>query len=153
MDHLNSNRQPHPIIFLLSIALLSGGCVERTLLIESQPPGGLVFLDDELLRDDEGAPRLTPTEISFQHYGTRGIVVRREGHLSAKRLVDLDPPIYQIFPLDLFTELLIPYTFHDQHRIEIVLEPSPTPTETSRGALLERARAYRQERQEPAEVD
>ena len=155
MNPLNSNQRtlPRPIGLFLAIALLSGGCVERTLLIETRPPGAIVFLDDELLRDDEGKPLLTPTKVSFHHYGTREVVVRREDHLSANRRVELAPPVYQIFPLDLFTDLLIPYTFQDLHRVEIELEPAPTPTETASGALLQRAREYREQLEEPAEVD
>ncbi|MBI4615571.1 MAG: PEGA domain-containing protein [Planctomycetes bacterium] len=128
---------------LLAAILALAGCVERTLVVDTDPPGAQVYLDEELVRNEDGSPASTPVEIPFIFYGGREVLVRREGSLSEKRMVEVDPPAYELFPLDFFAENLIPYTFEDVHRVRIEMRPAPPPTGEARDELLRRAEEFR----------
>src|SRR5262245_27372858 len=97
------------IILLLAAALLPG-CVERYLLIKTDPPGARVLVDLEEQK------QLTPARIEFEHYGSREIILRKdpaEGqpeYESFREMVELRAPWYQWFPIDLFFEHIWPFT-------------------------------------------
>ena len=98
------------------------GCVLRTLTIDSHPSGALVYLDDEPLGE-------TPVTTAFTYYGTRKITLEKmdaEGRLLYERKIvyeKVKPPLYQIFPLDFFSEVVIPAKFKDEHNFTYQLEP------------------------------
>ena len=124
---------PRLAISILLLALLPG-CVERALMIRSDPPGAKVFVDGT----EVGT---TPAEIPFDHYGTREVMVRMEGAERGEqalapetRLVKVSAPWYQWFPLDLASEFLWPGTIHDEHVIEFTLEPHDVETLRARFA-------------------
>lgn len=77
------------------------GCVLRSLTIDSQPSGAMVYLDDELIGE-------TPVTTTFTYYGTRKITLEKvdaEGRLLYERKIiyeKIKPPFYQILPLDFF---------------------------------------------------
>ena len=58
-------------LFLISSVLLCSGCVERALVIRSEPAGARVFIDGI----DSGT---TPIRVPFDFYGTRDVLVRME---------------------------------------------------------------------------
>jgi hypothetical protein len=121
---------------LLLFILASAGCVEREFYIRSEPPGALVFLD--------GAPRgTTPLKVSFQHYGEREVELRLASHRVLREKIEISPPWYQIFPLDFFCEVLIPYDWVDVHEFEGRLEPVGPEDLEDRDDVLERAEALR----------
>ncbi len=109
---------------LILIATVLSGCVDRAILIRSEPTGARVFLDGK----DVGA---TPTRVPFQHYGTREIMVRWEpvergvgDPLKPEtRLVEVSAPWYQWFPIDLVAEFLWPATIVDEHVFDFTLSP------------------------------
>lgn len=106
----------------LVLTLLAAGCVKRFIEVRSDPPGARVFLDGlEVGRTEEDRP----CRIPFEFYGTREILLRKEGYHSLATLQEIRPPLYERFPLDLFTEHLIPWTIRDVHRVEVQLEPIP----------------------------
>lgn len=106
----------------LLCCLLLGGCVLRSLTIDSQPPGAMVYLDDELVGE-------TPVTVPFTYYGTRKITLEKvdaEGRLIYERKIvyeKIKPPFYQILPLDLFSELIIPVKLKDEHSFDYQLDP------------------------------
>ena len=110
------------------------GCVLRSLTIDSQPPGAMVYLDDELIGE-------TPVTTTFTYYGTRKITLEKvdaEGRLIYERKIiyeKIKPPFYQILPLDFFSELIIPAKLKDEHYFAYQLEP-----------IQEVSKAVRQER-------
>lgn len=123
-------------LILLVFAAL-GGCVERELYIKSDPPGALVFVD--------GVPRdVTPVSVPFDAYGKRDIELRLGDHRVHREQVDVDPPWYMIFPLDFFSEVLMPFTCVDSHLIEVELERIPDDENEDREEILKRARALRE---------
>ena len=105
------------------VLLLAVGCVERTVLIRSEPAGAPVWLDEVRVGE-------TPLAHPFSHYGTRRIRVgpiRDEqgaiAYSEAERLVKISPPWYEKFPLDFFSEVLYPWTLLDEHAVEFELLP------------------------------
>ncbi len=73
------------------LALASGGCVERRMIIRTNPPGALVFVDD----NEVG---LTPVAISPIYYGNRKIVLVKDGCETLKLIQSVPPPWYEIPP-------------------------------------------------------
>src|SRR5262249_22546058 len=77
--------------------LLETGCVRRRLTIRSNPPGAQVFVDNQEIGT-------TPCSASFVYYGTRSITVMKDGYRTEKIFQKLNPPWYEIPPLDFFNE-------------------------------------------------
>jgi len=99
------------------LAVLSG-CVERTIRITSDPPGARVFLNDE----EVGT---TPVRTTFLWYGDYDIILRKDGYQTVKTHARIDPPWYQIPPLDFVSECLVIGTIHDDHELPTIrLEPA-----------------------------
>jgi hypothetical protein len=121
---------------LLLLAVILGlGCVERKLILRSDPEGARVYID--------GEPKgKTPADVPFVFYGTREILLRKRGYQTVKREVDLEAPFHAWFPLDFICENLIPYTFKDYKEYSFVLEAKAPPDEK---AVLRRAAEIREE--------
>jgi len=118
-------------------AVLTTGCVERYMVIRSEPAGAPVWVDEVRIGQ-------TPLTHPFHHYGTRRVrvgPVRDEGgaiaYGEAERLVEISPPWYEKFPLDFFSEVLYPWTLLDEHTVEFELLP---PSEQGEHYGEERAR-------------
>lgn len=106
------------------VCVMTSGCMERVLVVRSDPPGAVVYVD--------GQPRGTtsagqPVEVPFDAYGTRTVIVRREGYVPTRRQVELKVPWYQYFPIGLVTDLLWPGTIRDEHRVELKLKRRGPP--------------------------
>jgi len=110
------HRQASRCALLLACAApLAAGCrAERTLRITSEPAAAGVWVDDTY----RGT---TPLELPFDHYGTRRITFRLSGHGTTSLRVPVEPPWYGRFPLDLFSEVLIPVGWRDEHFAHAVL--------------------------------
>jgi hypothetical protein len=121
------------------LSLLATGCVVREMFIRSEPPGAKVFVDTE----EKG---VTPCAVRFTFYGKREVVLRREGYLSAKRVVSTPVPWYEYFPLDFVCEILVPIPIRDRHEFDFKLEKIPVESDTE--AILKRAREIQPERAE-----
>ena len=128
----------HGALALLFAGVLAAGCAaERTLRVTSDPEGSEVWIDSELYG-------VTPVDVRFTYYGTRRIVLRQAGYGTATLRVSLEPPWYARFPIDLFSEVLLPVGWHDHHSVHAVLVPGEDrlsmPTLRS---VLDRAEALR----------
>ncbi len=132
---LNKPLAPAVLIFLIFVA--AQGCVERELFIKSDPPGAMVFVDGM-------AREVTPVSVPFDFYGERNIELRLPNHRVHRERVDVNPPWYMIFPLDFFSEVLMPFTCVDSHVIEIKLEEIPGDAFEDQEEILKRARAMRE---------
>jgi hypothetical protein len=126
---------------VLGLAVAAGlagasGCVERRLIVRSEPTGAKVFLD--------GKPRgETPATIPFTYYGTREVVLRAPKHQVRRMTVELAAPWWQWTPLDFVTEILVPWTIEDERVVEAKLEPSKPVPAADQEALKRRAEARR----------
>ena len=117
---------------LAAAPLAAPGCgVQRTLVLESDPPGALVYLNGEEVAR-------TPAEVPLKWYGRYDVAVRKEGYetLQAERWVVA--PWWQWPPIDLAAELT-PIPLHDRRRLSFELSPA---VEGDKG-LLDRGEALR----------
>jgi hypothetical protein len=120
------------IALTVALAVLAG-CVERTIKITSQPSGAAVYLNDE----EVGR---TPAEVRFTFYGDYSVILRKEGYQTLQTHRQINAPFYQLPPLDIIADLLIPVTIHDRHSWGFDLEPQQLPAKQE---LLERAEEFR----------
>jgi len=134
-----------PLLLALPI-LTATGCVQRALIIKSDPTGAPVYVNGEHAGH-------TPLRHPFVTYGVYKIHVgplRDEKgmllHESAEREVPVRAPWYQKIPLDFFAEVLWPGTIEDIHQPPLFKLKQATTTEAGRKAALEaldRAKTFR----------
>lgn len=131
-------------ILLFILIFFATGCVTRSMVINTDPPGARVFLDDELLGE-------SPVKMPFTYHGVRKITIERrdkDGKLTHKRLTmmaDLRAHYYQFFPADIVSELIIPVKIKDERVFNFQLEPVEfRPTKEIRAELLKDAEELRQ---------
>jgi hypothetical protein len=116
------------------------GCVERIVTVRSEPAGATVFFDDKEVG-------VTPCDIPYIWYGKRELALERDGYRPVRDIVILNAPWWQIFPCDLVTDVLIPFTIRDRMEVAYLLEPMPKDV---RAEVLRRAAELR-EKVEPKE--
>lgn len=119
--------------------LLAAGCVERQLVIQSEPSDALVLVDGH----EAGR---SPAVVKFTFYGTRRIVLKKEGYETTTAFAEVRPPWYQFFPIDFVSEILVPTRIVDRHEFTYTLKEA-TPAKEE--ALLDRAEALRTEVRQP----
>lgn len=126
-----------------ALTLSSLGCVTRTLTIRTDPPGAQVFVDDKLIGE-------SPVEMDFTHYGIRKIVIEKrdyDGTLVYERetvFARINPPYYQMFPLDFVTDVIVPIEINDDRVLIFKLRPKKfRPLDEVRDELLEEAKELR----------
>jgi hypothetical protein len=113
-------------------ALLGGaGCVERRIVITSEPPGAAVTLNDV----DVG---LTPLGVDFTYFGTYDVQVRKPGYEPLLTAADASAPWYEWPGIDIVSQA-IPPTDRTVVRWHFDLEP----VDLNEAALLDRARETR----------
>jgi len=89
--------------------------VERTLEVRSDPPGALVYLNDQEIGR-------TPLSKHFLWYGTYDVQVRKDGYATLKTKSPVIAPWWQWIPFDFVAELL-PAKFRDSHTVSYCLKP------------------------------
>lgn len=109
------------------------GCVERRMVIRSNPPGALVYVDDYEIGT-------TPTAVDFTYYGTRRIRLVKDGYETLTVMQPVPTPWYDLPGLDFFSENLVPGQLRDHRTFDYQLTPQAVrPTEQ----LLEQAEGLR----------
>lgn len=116
------------------------------MLVRSEPPGAPVWIDGHYVG-------VTPLEHGFAHYGTSQLRVGplRDEHdrlqyAEQARLVEIEAPWYETFPIDFVFEVLLPVRLVDEHDAgEFVLEPAgdQPPAEGRVEDIRARAEAFR----------
>jgi len=122
------------------VGTLAAGCVERTMKISTTPPGALVIVNDEEVG-------VSPVKFSFLWYGDYEILLRKQGYHTLRTHYRVDPPWFQLPPIDLVTETMVPGTLHDDHVLPTYeLEPAEIiePQDVVQRALDMRSRALGQ---------
>jgi hypothetical protein len=111
------------------------GCVRRRLAVRSNPPGALVFVDNQQIGT-------TPCSVDFTYYGTREIRLVKPGYETLTVNQPIPMPWYQIPPVDFVSENLWPSEIQDHRTAAFNLQPQIiVPTEQ----LIERGNQLRQE--------
>ncbi len=124
------------IVVLIGLTLLpAGGCVRRRLNVRSNPPGALVYVDNQQIGT-------TPCSVDFTYYGTREIRLIKPGYETLTVNQPIPTSWYQIPPLDFVSENLTPTKIRDNRTVTYDLAPQIiVPTDQ----LLDRANQLRQE--------
>jgi PEGA domain-containing protein len=131
-----------PVLVLVPLAFT--GCVERLISIRSEPSGAAVFIDGQRRGT---TPHLEP----YSFYGGREVTLAKKGYRTHRQLVELDAPWWQIFPFDLLTDVVIPFTITDRVDLEVVLEKEP-PAAEGLGDTLKRANEALEKSRLPADA-
>src|SRR5436189_2326362 len=86
-------------LWLAGLALTLGmtGCVERRMLIVSDPPGATVFVNGENVGP-------SPASVPLTYYGTYDVTLVRDGFETQTRKARLHRPWFEFFPFDFFAE-------------------------------------------------
>jgi hypothetical protein len=116
-------------------ALASSGCVTRRLIIQSNPPGALVFVGDQEIGT-------TPVAVNYIYYGTRKIRLVKDGYETLTVLEPIPAPWWDHFPLDFVSENLVPGELRDVRTLSYQLAPQmnvPPQELLGRGEELRRA--------------
>jgi hypothetical protein len=109
-------RTTHWAAGLLVIAALTG-CVERQMIITTDPPGAIAF-------DEQGVGiSSTPADRSFVYYGKYRFKIVRDGYETLIVEEDVRPPWYEWLGLDFISENVVPWTIRDIRRFHYQLQP------------------------------
>ncbi|HWE02175.1 MAG TPA: PEGA domain-containing protein [Tepidisphaeraceae bacterium] len=123
--------------FIAAIVVLSTGsvgCVQRTLTVRTDPPGALVYLNDQEIGR-------TPVTRNFTWYGYYDVEIRKPGYTSIKTTAQIVPPWWQIVPIDLGAEF---FRLEDHHDWMFALTP-PTEKQVEPDLLVRRGEELRSE--------
>jgi hypothetical protein len=121
-------------LLLPAVLLLAGGCVQRTMTINSDPPGAVVVMNDQELGR-------TPLTKDFIWYGTYDVQVRMDGYETLSTRQRVIAPVWQWPPFDLAAELW-PGHAKDQRHFFYTLKPIST-TQVSPETMLARSAELR----------
>jgi hypothetical protein len=131
MIHRTVNSWLIAIVCFLAVA--APGCVRRRMTVRTNPPGALVYVDDQEIG-------ITPVSTDFTYYGTRKIQLVKDGFETMTVKQTFDPPWYEYPVLEFFSENLWPSELRDEHLLNFQMQPQQIlPTER----LLDRAQDLR----------
>jgi len=125
---------PAILCLVIGINLLLTGCVRRRLMVRSNPPGAMVYVDNQQIGT-------TPCATDFVYYGTREIRLVKPGFETLTVSQPIPAPWYELPPLDFVSENLVPQKIQDYRTVSFNMVPQViVPTEQ----LLSRAEQLRQ---------
>jgi hypothetical protein len=136
-------------LILVTALFLFTGCVTRTITIKTNPSNALVYVDDKLVGE-------SPVEIPFTYYGTRKITIEKkdaDGRLLCERKTvfeKIKTPVYEVFPLDFFSEIVWPFDIQDSHVLNYdLVEVAPLSRKEQQKNVIENAEELRQKVNSP----
>ena len=101
-------------LFISSIFIT--GCVERELVINTNPQGAKILLNDEEIGT-------TPVAVPFKWYGDYRVHISKKGFETIKTHQELKRPAHDYFPLDFFAEIIYPGKIQDNYEWRFDLVP------------------------------
>ena len=107
------------ICFLAAAIPLTLGCVQRRMLIRTDPPGALVYVDDYEIGT-------TPIATNFTYYGTRKIRIVKDGFETLTVEQPIDSPWYPDSAAGLFQRQPDPWRNPRPTDFELSADPSAT---------------------------
>ncbi len=119
------------LVLLGLLGALSTGCVRRTIMITSEPPGVLIWVNDR----EVGR---TPIDVGFEYYGVYDVRLELAGYEPMMTSGKASAPWWDGVGADFFAEL-VPTDLHSEVRWHYVL----MPLTEDRDALIERATQLR----------
>ena len=119
------------LVVVTSVALT--GCVERQIIITTDPAAAVVF-------DEFGEGRsATPVDRTFTYYGKYRFKIVKDGFETLTVEEDIRAPWYEWLGLDFISENVVPWTIRDIRRFHYQLTPLqvvPPETVLQQGAIL-----------------
>ena len=104
------------LLVLFVVASLNFGCIERKYTLITSPADCEVYFDGkyvgntvERLPNDPNAGKI---DVPFVYYAESEIVIKKKDYESRTEFIKASTPWYEYFPIDFFSEVLIPYTIH-----------------------------------------
>lgn len=121
--------------FVAGWLVFGAGCVERRMVVTSDPPGALILHNGQPIGN-------APADDHFVYYGNHHFTIIRPGYATLQVDQRIRAPWYQFFPLDLVSEILLPFQIEDVRRFTYQLQPLPgtRPEEVSDRAAVLRQR-------------
>ncbi len=104
------------------ILLLLGltGCVERRMLIVSDPPAATAFVNGKNVG-------MTPVSVPFDYYGKYDVMLVRDGYQTKTYPAAPRRRWFEFFPFDFFSENVWPLHIQRNFVMEYTLEPIAQP--------------------------
>jgi hypothetical protein len=127
----------------LGACLTVTGCygqVQRTITIESEPPGAVCWLNDNEIGR-------TPITVPFTYYGVYGVRLEHPGFEPLVTKAKVRSPYFQWIPLDLAFETIVPGIQYDTHEFRFALRKAEA---VDAEALRQRAEGFRKDAKTPA---
>lgn len=104
------------LFVLIILAASATGCVRRRLNVRTNPPGALVYVDNQQIGT-------TPCSVDFTYYGTREIRLVKPGYETLTVNQPIPTPWYEYIPLDFVSENLVPNKIRDNRTVTYDLAP------------------------------
>src|SRR5690606_12662551 len=105
------------VVVLLLLGILAPvGCVRRRLTIRSNPPGAMVYVDNQHVG-------FTPCSVDLTYYGTREIRLLKSGFETLTINQPIPTPWWQVPPLDFVSDNLVPTKIRDNRTVTYNLQP------------------------------
>ena len=124
-------------LLVATLCAVSSCRAHRTLEIRTNPPGARVVLDQEVLGT-------SPVKVEFWHYGVRRVTASHPGYRTYSRQIEIVPPWYARFPIDILSEVLLPVGWEDDHVVDVELDAGPeVVTAPDIRSVLDRAEVFR----------
>ncbi len=111
------------------------GCVQRRLLIRSNPEGALVTVDGRPVGH-------TPYSLPFTYYGTRLVKLEKDGYQTTEVKQQVRAPWYQYPPFSFFADNLAFREIRDTREVDIAMTPK---VQTNEDQLIQSANQLRQD--------
>ena len=109
------------------------GCVERRFVVNSEPPGALVLMNNKPIG-------YAPGDNHFVYYGNYHFTLIKPCYATLQVDQKVPPPWYEIPPLDLISEILWPWHIEDVRTFSYQLQPVAS---TSPDDVLNRGQSLR----------
>jgi hypothetical protein len=119
----------------LILSILTSGCIERELKINTMPQGAMVALNDEQIGQ-------SPVTVSFNWYGDYYVRLTKDGYETLDTHKMLKAPWYDHFPFDFFVGVLWPQRIVDSYEWTFELTEQK---ELSREELIQKAEDMKKE--------
>ena len=135
---MNHSRNKRPLIestfiFALCCTFCLTGCVQRRLIVKTQPEGAFVSVGNQPVG-------YTPLSVPFTYYGTRDFKIEKDGYQTINTQQRIRTPWYLTFPVSFFTENFSPREIRDERVFDFQLQPK---TMTDENELIGRANDLR----------
>lgn len=124
----------------LALCVALSGCTSRGLTVTSEPPGAEVSINRRIVGK-------TPIRVTFNHYGTYRIELRKDGYKVMVKEEPVRPPIYGYDPVAAVADNVIPARLNDEVYLHYALKSLELKDDkdslSERESLLDRAFAAR----------